>query len=70
MGADPGGEAGQQPVHLKREVGMWGGIALIVGSTIGSGIFISPGGVLGQSGSVGAGLLVWVGGGLIAFLGD
>ena len=35
----------------------------------GSGIFISPGGVLANSGSVGAGLIVWVVSGLIAFLG-
>jgi amino acid permease len=62
-------DGNQGPVRLKREVGLLGGIALIVGTVIGSGIFISPGGVLESSGSVGAGMIVWLGSGIIAFMG-
>ena len=47
-------------VKLRRQVGLFSGIALIVGTMIGSGIFISPGGVLLRSGSVAMSLLVWI----------
>lgn len=45
------------------------GAALIVGTTIGSGIFASPGRVLSQVGSVGAALTVWIVGGLLSLAG-
>ena len=41
-------------VKLQRNLTVWGGIALVVGSMIGSGIFISPTGILESSGSVGS----------------
>lgn len=56
-------------VGLKRRVGFVSGTALIVGTMIGSGIFVSPKGVLQRSGSVGLSLIVWVGSGLISLLG-
>ena len=44
---------------LKQEIGLATAIALIGGSLIGSGIFMTPGGVLRDVESVGASLCVW-----------
>lgn len=57
------------PLGLKRRVGLMSGIALIVGTMIGSGIFLSPRGVLERSGSVGMSLVVWCLSGLLSLLG-
>ncbi|XP_076810397.1 b(0,+)-type amino acid transporter 1-like [Clavelina lepadiformis] len=53
-------------IELKKEVGLVGGISLVVGTMIGSGIFLSPAGILAQTNSVGASLCVWAGCGLLA----
>eukprot|EP00076_Gallus_gallus_P036783 XP_025002321.1 large neutral amino acids transporter small subunit 2-like [Gallus gallus] len=57
------------PVALKRSLGLRSACAVIVGNIIGSGIFVSPRGVLTHSGSLGVGLLVWLGAGLASGLG-
>ncbi|XP_034044228.1 b(0,+)-type amino acid transporter 1 [Thalassophryne amazonica] len=54
---------------LQREVGLLSGICLIVGTIIGSGIFISPKSVLLNSGAVGPCLLIWAACGVLATLG-
>ncbi|KAL3860499.1 hypothetical protein ACJMK2_010619 [Sinanodonta woodiana] len=56
-------------VRLKRNVGFITGSSFIVGSIIGSGIFISPKGVLRETQSVGLSMVVWTAGGIISLLG-
>uniref|UniRef100_A0A671M2E2 Asc-type amino acid transporter 1-like n=1 Tax=Sinocyclocheilus anshuiensis TaxID=1608454 RepID=A0A671M2E2_9TELE len=57
-------------VTLKKEIGLLSACAIIIGNIIGSGIFISPKGVLDHAGSVGFSLIVWVLGGGICALGS
>ncbi|XP_056135113.1 b(0,+)-type amino acid transporter 1 [Lampris incognitus] len=54
---------------LQKEVGLVSGISLIVGTMIGSGIFISPKAVLLYTGAVGPCLLVWAACGVLATVG-
>eukprot|EP00057_Strongylocentrotus_purpuratus_P031524 XP_784877.1 PREDICTED: b(0,+)-type amino acid transporter 1 [Strongylocentrotus purpuratus] len=56
-------------VKLKRDVGLLGAFSYVVGSMIGSGIFVSPKGVLASTESVGMSLVIWVACGIIAMLG-
>ncbi|XP_078236483.1 asc-type amino acid transporter 1 isoform X1 [Pogona vitticeps] len=57
-------------VTLKKEIGLISACAIIIGNIIGSGIFISPKGVLEHTGSVGLALIIWVLGGGISALGS
>uniref|UniRef100_A0A672FSM5 Asc-type amino acid transporter 1-like n=1 Tax=Salarias fasciatus TaxID=181472 RepID=A0A672FSM5_SALFA len=65
-----GKERGPDRVTLKKEIGLLSACTIIIGNIIGSGIFISPKGVLEHSGSVGLALVVWLLGGCIAALGS
>jgi len=47
-------------IKLEKTIGLFSGITVIIGSIIGSGIFVSPTGVLAGTGSVGLSLSVWV----------
>lgn len=47
-------------ITLKAKMSLLNGITVIVGSIIGSGIFVSPTGVLLNTGSVNAALIVWI----------
>ncbi|XP_043292341.1 asc-type amino acid transporter 1 isoform X1 [Cervus elaphus] len=68
-GRGPGPGASER-VALKKEIGLVSACTIIIGNIIGSGIFISPKGVLEHSGSVGLALFVWVLGGGITALGS
>ncbi|CAB4055111.1 SLC7A9 [Lepeophtheirus salmonis] len=59
---------GEKP-GLKRRVDLFSGIALIVGTMIGSGIFVSPTGLLERTGSVPYSLCVWGLCGVVSMLG-
>jgi APA family basic amino acid/polyamine antiporter len=55
--------------RLPRHLGLWSAIAVLVGTTIGSGIFRVPAGVAGQLQQPGPVLVAWVIGGAIALFG-
>nr|CAH7716376.1 unnamed protein product [Callosobruchus chinensis] len=64
-GANGAGEG----VKLQRKITLWNGVALIVGTIIGSGIFVSPTGVYAATRSVGLSVVVWCASGLFSTLG-
>ena len=55
--------------HLLRVLGVGFGLAVIIGNTIGAGIFRAPGTIAGQLPNPTLFLLIWLAGGLYAFLG-
>lgn len=59
----------KQAVQLKKELGLLDGVAIIVGIIVGAGIFVSPKGVLKNSGSVGQALIVWIFSGVLSMIG-
>ncbi|XP_040573014.1 large neutral amino acids transporter small subunit 1 isoform X1 [Lepeophtheirus salmonis] len=59
----------QEGTHLKRELGLLDGASIIIGIIVGSGIFVSPKGVLLYAGSTGLALVVWLISGLICMIG-
>ncbi|XP_041762546.1 b(0,+)-type amino acid transporter 1 isoform X1 [Anopheles merus] len=63
------GSAQNDAIHLKRRVGLFSGVALIVGTMIGSGIFVSPSGLLVRTGSIGVSFIIWMACGLLSLLG-
>ncbi|KAH9529562.1 Y+L amino acid transporter 2 [Dermatophagoides farinae] len=69
MSESGNGKSPQQQVALKKQLGLINGVAIIVGIIVGSGIFVSPRGVLQEAGSVGFSLVVWVLCGLLSTIG-
>lgn len=61
-------EEGEE-VGLKAKMSLLNGCTVIVGSIIGSGIFVSPTGVIAQTGSVNLALIVWTASGLFSMVG-
>ncbi|XP_020295152.1 b(0,+)-type amino acid transporter 1-like [Pseudomyrmex gracilis] len=56
-------------VELKRELGLFSAVSIILAVMIGSGIFVSPTSALERSGSVGFCLIVWISCGVLSLLG-
>lgn len=67
VGALSGGN--EDKICLKPKMSLLNGITVIVGSIIGSGIFVSPKGVLENTGSVGLSLTVWIISGVFSLIG-
>lgn len=59
---------GDGDIQLKAKMSLLNGITVIVGSIIGSGIFVSPTGVLKYTGSVNMSLVVWMISGLFSMV--
>merc|ERR1719474_2109658 len=56
-------------IELKPKMSLLNGVTVIVGSIIGSGIFVSPSGVLMNTGSVNMALVVWITSGIFSMIG-
>ncbi|XP_033626181.1 Y+L amino acid transporter 2-like isoform X1 [Asterias rubens] len=56
-------------VRLTKQIGMFSGATIIIGNIVGSGIFLTPGGVLKNTGSLGMSMVVWVVSGLFSLVG-
>lgn len=56
-------------VILERKITLWNGVGIIVGTIIGSGIFLAPSAVFNYSQSVWFSLIVWTVSGLFSTLG-
>ncbi|KAM9311012.1 cystine/glutamate transporter-like [Gastrophryne carolinensis] len=69
MGASQEAAGDDGKVYLRRKITLTRAITLTVGTIIGSGIFISPKGVLKNSGNVGLSLIIWMACGVLSMCG-
>src|ERR1022692_611478 len=67
-GSQPGSQSDSQP-DLPRVLGARHAMAIVVGTIIGSGIFLVPSEMMREVGSSGLVYLAWVLGGILSFLG-
>jgi APA family basic amino acid/polyamine antiporter len=56
-------------VSLKRDLGLWSAVALVIGTVIGSGIFIVPNTMIRNAGTPGLVFVIWIVGGLMSLSG-
>jgi APA family basic amino acid/polyamine antiporter len=56
-------------VSLKRDLGLWTAVALVIGTVIGSGIFIVPNVMVRNVGSPAMVFVVWIVGGCMSLSG-
>nr|AKN21451.1 slc7a-7 [Schmidtea mediterranea] len=62
-------DSNEDKCQLKKEITLINGIGIVIGSMIGSGIFISPTGVYLKAGSSGAALVIWMLCGVFSMIG-
>lgn len=62
--------ADDNEIRLQAKMSLLNGCTVIVGSIIGSGIFVSPTGVLKYTGSVNASLIVWIVSGVFSMVSE
>ncbi|HEX8432938.1 MAG TPA: amino acid permease, partial [Longimicrobium sp.] len=65
----PDNDPGPGTDRLQRQLGVWSAAAILVGSTIGSGIFRVPSSIAAEVGTVGAMAMLWILGAIIALFG-
>lgn len=59
----------QDGLRMAKNLNLFNGVAMMLSVVIGSGIFVSPKGVLQDAGSVGGSLIIWIVCGLLCLLG-
>ena len=62
-------KADRPVIELRRDLGLWGAIAIVVGTVIGSGVFLVPTDMVQRVGSASMVFVVWVFGGLLSLCG-
>ena len=62
-------EASSSQLELKRDLGVWSAAAIVVGTVIGSGIFLVPNAMVKNVGSPGMVFAVWIFGGILTLFG-
>ena len=58
-----------RPDELRRDLGTWPAVSIVIGTVIGSGIFLVPRTMIQNVGSVSAVFVVWIVGGLLSLAG-
>ena len=69
ISSSPPLKSGNEKVQIQRSLGLWSGVFMIIGSIIGSGIWVTPGFIMMYSESVAIYMLQWVFSGVLATLG-
>lgn len=68
-GSKRSSKSSESGVQMQKRISLFDGVAIIVGVIVGSGIFVSPKGVLLHSQSIGLSLIVWILSGVLSMVG-